>query len=187
MNDNVRRPSGLTVNGIPSADDIIAMARDNVFLAGAISQWKHGTINFDEALRLAIRLLLEQNEALNRLSQAMAASAWPGPIIIEHPIRGSDEPLETLAVGKVEIGGKAVIADGVTLPTPTDGRIPFYDQAGREIGWMDGVARIEDGRTICDLHLHPGEDLSSINLWPGSATDVREVSPGDLLGDEPAE
>lgn len=100
MSDNVRRPSGLGINGIPSADDIIAMARDNVFLAGAIGQWRHGTINFDEALRLAIRLLLEQNEALNRLSQAMAASAWPGPIIIEHPVRGSDEPLKVLSIDK---------------------------------------------------------------------------------------
>lgn len=93
MNENTRRPSGIQVNGVPSVDEIIEMGRNNVFLAGALSYWRQGSINFDEALRLAIYYLLESNAALNRVAQDLAAKSYPGQIILEHPISCSTESI----------------------------------------------------------------------------------------------
>lgn len=91
MSDNIRRTSGLKINGIPSADELIEMGRNNVCLESALSCWRYGSINFDEALRLAIRMLVEHNESISRLAKDMAAKSYPGQIILGHPISCSTE------------------------------------------------------------------------------------------------
>lgn len=100
------------------------------------------------------------------------------------PISGSLDPIPPVT-GKIVFGGKAIIAKDIPLPAEDGaGRIPLFNQAGKEIGWADG-SRVEDGRTICDLHFHDASAFLTIQAKPISVTAVSDVSPGDLIGGEP--
>lgn len=123
-----------------------------MFLAGALSYWRQGAINFDEALRLAIYYLLESNAALNRIAQDLAARAFPGPIVVDHPIRGSTDPREQITYGKIvpatAIVGGPEVADAIKPGQ----RVPFLDAQKQPIGYTDNF-RVENGKTVCDVHL----------------------------------
>lgn len=83
--DNRRRPSGLAVNGVPSADQIIELGRTDAHVAAALGYWKRGDLTFDEALRLAVYHLAQSNHALIEHAVQLQMTQTPTLILDRRP------------------------------------------------------------------------------------------------------
>lgn len=105
--ENIRRPSGIEINGIPSADEIIALGRKNPLVATSLYLWKTGAINFDEALRIAVWRMDKYITALEQKVQIQEALR---PVVMH--LQVPKDAIERPDGSPIVKAGDAVFYDG---------------------------------------------------------------------------